>query len=180
MVVENGSALFHYYQCLPSTGLSSSSSWITPTALHSRSFHSNTYVSNVRCTVNLENASCSQSRNMFVCQQSQKRKAAPDRMQHRRSNPAMVLLTADTHVLPVSTTPVCSDFVVEIVALSSKESVVIVNTIDMPAGATICKDKGKLLVIEEVDDYSDEEFVPEKIAKLPKKNYDTTRKFQDT
>ena len=35
-------------------------------------------------------------------------------------------------------------------------------------------------MIKEVDDYSNEEFVPEKKAKLPKKNYDTTRKFQDT
>ena len=101
-------------------------------------------------------------------------------MQHHRSNPAVVLLTTDTHVLPVSTTHVCSDSVVEIIALSSVESVATVNTIDATASATICKGKGKLPMIEEVDDYSDEEFVPEKTTKLPKKNYDTTRKFQDT
>ena len=176
MVVGNGSALFRYYQRLPNTGSSSSSSGITPTMLHSGSIYSNTSVSNVPCTESLD-ASCSQSRGMSVCQQSRKRKAAHDHTQRRRSNPAVELLDVDTQVLPVSTGLVCSDSVVEIVALSLDGLVATIEIVDAAAVATSRKGKGKLPLIEEIDEYSDEEFVLQKRAHLPKKNSDTTRKF---
>ena len=117
---------------------------------------------------------------MSVCQQSRKRKAAHDHTQRRRSNPAMVLLDVDTQVLHVSTGPVCSASVVEIVALSSDGSAATVEIVDAATAATSCKGKGKLPLIEEIDEYSNEEFVPQKTTHLSKKNYDTTRKFQDT
>ena len=179
MVVGNGSALFRYYQRLPNTGSSSSLSGITPTALHSGSIYSNTSMSNVPCTESLD-VSCSQSRGMSVCQQSRKRKAAHDHTQHRRSNPTVVLLDVDTQGLPESTGPVYSASVVEIVALSSDGSAATVEIVDVATTATSRKGKGKLPLIEEIDEYSDEEFVPQKTAHLPKKNYDATRKFQET
>ena len=42
------------------------------------------------------------------------------------------------------------------------------------------KEKDKLSVIEEVNDYSEDDFVADVKEKVTKKNYDATKKFQDT
>ena len=72
-----------------------------------------------------------------------------------------------------------SDSVVEIIALSSDGSAS-VQGLEIAESSRACKGKQKLPVIDEVDDQSDEDFVAGAAEKVPKKNYDATRKFQDS
>ena len=99
-------------------------------------------------------------------------------VQRRRSNPAVRLITADA-LQEIRVLPIASDSVVEVIPLASDGS----NTmLESRKARRSQKGKGKLPVLDDVDDYSDEEFVSNSKApkKECKKSYEATRKFQDT
>lgn len=115
-----------------------------------------------------------------MCENPKKRKANQCKTKRRRSNPAVALLNPNAPTVDVLSAPVGSDSVVEIIAVSSDGSSGTVQTVETVEAATARKGKGKLAVVEELDDLSDDEFVPDVKEKVPKKNYDATRKFQET
>ena len=83
-MVLAGSALFRYYNRIPSTGSSSSSSGLTPFGPPSA-----TSESMAACSGSVGNASCSESAGMSVCDNSRKRKGTSFHSNRRRSNPAV-------------------------------------------------------------------------------------------
>ena len=85
------SALFHYYNKIPNSGSSSSSSGLTPAGLHSGFALSTTSESIAACSGSVGNASYSQSAGMSVCDNSRKRKGTSFKGNRRRSNPAVPL-----------------------------------------------------------------------------------------
>jgi hypothetical protein len=175
-----GSALFRYYQRIPSTG-SSSSSGTTPPALNPMSNASSSQ-SVAACTQSIHTSS--QSGGMSVCNKLRKRKVTDGGVSHCRSNPAVILLNPDDLLVP-SIVPIVdqsiAESVVEVIALSSDGSTTTVDT-DIAVSPCNRKGKSKLPVCDEIDDCSDDELVLIHAApkKKRKKSYESSRKFQDT
>ena len=184
-MVELGCALFRYYHRLPATGSSSSSSGLTPPTLPSGSCSSSTSQSVSTCHESAFPACSSQAASHSVCEKPRKRKATHALPQRRRSNPAVTLLQPDAEKSPMCTPVVSPESVHEVILLSSDgsvqtlpESATAAESLD---DARVRKGKCTLPVVEDVDDLSDDEFEPTLHGdKVPKKNYDATRKFQET
>ena len=148
---------------------------MTPPALKLGSIASSSE-SVLPCTESTGNQVCSESQGMSVCNKPRKRKGndqSDQTMQRRRSNPAVRLITVDslheTRVFPTG-----SDSVVEVIPLPSDGS----NTV-LESRKPRRNRKGNLPVLDDVDEYSDEEFVPnpEGAKTKCKKSYEATRKF---
>ena len=169
-----GSALFRYYNRFPSIS-SSDASGMTPPGLKMESIASS-FESAVPCTESIDNQICNKSHGMSVCNNPKKRKGNDQSVQRWRSNPVVHLITADalheSRVLPTT-----SDSVVKVIPLASDGS----NTM-LESRKPRRNRKGNLHVLDDVDEYSDEEFVPNSKApkKECKKSYEATQKFQDT
>jgi hypothetical protein len=171
LMTFEGSVLFRYYQRIPSTGSSSSSGMTTPSLTADP--HASTSQSVAACSQS--NHTSSQSGGMSVCNKPRKWKVSdPNR---RRSNPAVILLNPDDLVVP-SVVPIIdqpAESVVEVIALSSDGSTtsVAVEVVVLPCNR---KGKSKLPISDEIDDCSDEEFVPTKAPpkKKDKKSYESS------
>ena len=180
-MVNVRSALFRYYTRIPSTDTLTSSSGLTPAALLSRSLPSSNSELNVACTKSIGNISCRDSGGMSICDNSRKKKATSEKTKRRRSNLTIALLNADGFATTShSTLLLQSDSIIEVIAHSSDGSTTIVESLESAEAARARKEKGKLPIIEEVNDYSEDDFVADVKEKVTKKNYDATRKFQDT
>jgi hypothetical protein len=130
------------------------------------------------CTESIENQLSSQNQRMFVCNNHRKRKANVENVQRWRSNPAVCLIDSDA--LPdIGILPIAIDLVFEVIPLSSDGSTFTLESSKTPKSR---KGKDKLPIIDNIDDYSDEYFVPNPEApkKESKKLYEATRKFHDT
>ena len=182
-MIKVGSALLRYYNRIPGSESSSSSSRLTPTVVISGSTFLNTSQSVSKTYESADLGCSSQGKRFSVCETLRKRKASHAPCQRPRSNPAVTLLNVDADTVPLCTVPVSPGLGIEVIALSSdgsNETAHSTNSVETVEAAKVRKGKGKLPIIEEVDDMSDDEFEPDVKEKVPKKNYDATRKFQDT